>query len=322
MIDYTGMIGMTMLASMMRGLMLQTSTSNREIRAREALNELYTKREWGYHWAKCPICGYEPPSTNWQSIREHLATLDCLEILEGLLDEQVSAYVLSFPIAPFRPKEVAPNKWHRFDRREEVKKIVDRLLREYEEQTGEGPDLYVPGISVLGPYIKRYRAPEPWVPEYIPVRIKTLRVGTIPLSANQSATVTLETRNDEFSEYIIKFSAYKAQVLYIPFGQTEDFFRKTTSMRILVERNRVSGLDDGFHYLDRLCLEQPVDRPDFLLFGVSVKSRKARFILLAHDYITERGKKWVKSVKLTPADVKNLLSKVGSDYYERTRVVG
>jgi len=316
--NFTGLVGMVMLSSMMKGMMLQTSTSDREVRARKAIRDFDTQSDIGHYWTKCPVCGYGPSVTYQLWIKDHLAAYDCLEILEGLLDEQITPYISRYPIAHTRVREKAPNKWYRFDRREEVKSIVDRMIHEYEEQTGGAPDPYLPGESVFAPYLRRYR-PRPFDPEPRPERVVTTRVGAVPLSSSQSAMVTLETRGEKPSEYIIKFSVYKAQVIYIPFGQTEDFFRKTTSMRILVERNRVSGLDDGFHYLDRLCLRQPVDRPDFLLFGVSVKSRKAQFILLAHDYITERGKKWVKSVKLTPADVKKLLRKIGSDYYERSR---
>lgn len=287
--DYTGMIGMAMLASMMRGVMLQTS--GRIDRAKVAVRK--TKEILRHIPIHCIICGEYVDSE--AGFFRHLYEYDCLEILEGQFSLGKISATTFFPISFRRPRR---------------KRTPEELL--IEERSREL------GLNYTEGEVRRIDRIEQWgSPEALPKR--RVYIGSKAVKSGDKAFASLIFKGLTPSEYMIR-TVPGERVIYVPFDQTEEFLGHLASMIRILEGGELSTKKPARHYVSEMAtfFKFPGRRPRSISFGVSFLPGEKGYVLIESMTVVPP----FTLVKLPPAVVKRITSAIGEDYFERTRIVG
>jgi len=381
--NFAGMIGMTMLASMARGFMLQTA-NDRHSRARRAVKAM--EEELSGVMTRCLVCGNDPPN-----IVQHLVDHDCLEISEYLLEHDAVSSLL--PIERFIPylfssrseaeieahssliyrkieaeqirvakatgTEVLSKKKRKLrveeERREVWRKELEekeRLEKEWAEEQGKWLEmrpwerqfadirrrgleerLYGPirrkaeslGLILTNREVEqiRYNSEEPWVydPHHWLSRFLPLLSVKIDEFSVRGLCITsiLVFKGLGPIEYKVSSSGHRP--LHVPFNQTEEYLAAMAHMADLVETGYLRDKDTGTYWLSKMELHYvfPREKQPFVAFGVAIHHNKER-VVIAH--VTRDAVPKQISLSITVGTTRRITRAIGSDYFERTRIVG
>lgn len=342
--DYVGMIGMTMLASMIRGLMLQTKEpGSREERAQAFFTRICNIS--GGLPTRCLICN----TSTEEPLVEHLVKYDCLEIADFLISVKSPLNLL--PVETFSPHALSTRTaeevlYHASIMNSELRVRLTESIklrpkeepvstRRYEEDYIRGPSFSrrpypapVDNQAKIDEVREKARNLHISMPERV-IRIlatnpdkreaSSTYVGYIGKRVGKRISIVLRCVGFRPSHYTLYFIE-SHRTLSLPFKQTEDFLESMLLVVREIEKGRKIGR--GRHMIIKMEISRERETDPFISLQFGVSSLKSEKDCVLIEVIDLRKTYGIRLFVIPLVAARKVMSIIGSDYYERTKIVG